>query len=130
MANPTILIPSKWTPIRTILSRLKGMEDKGRPKGRAIGGYIAGDLAELKKMIILCPLCKHGFDWKKHHYYNITFYDQVRARGKCDICREERNDLHMYLHESLLGQSWTPRGKSFGKPNPATYITRKGVRHG
>jgi len=125
--SPTIFVPRKYFSMRDIL---KSLEDKGATYGRSKGAYVAGDLSELKTAILLCGLCKHGFDWKKHHYYNTTHYDHVRARGRCDICREERADLSLYLHESVIGQSWTPRVNSMGPKPPTMRLVRKGVRHG
>jgi len=78
-ANATsILVPTKH---QSPYAVLKSLEDKGRAKKRLAGGYIAGDLSELRKVILLCPMCKHGFDWKKHHYYNVSHYDAIQRTG-------------------------------------------------
>ena len=120
-ANPTsIMVKHKeWS----ILDTMKAMEDRGKARGRLNGGYIAGDLSELKKVILLCDLCKHGFDWRKHHYFNITHYDAIRATGRCDVCRTMSNTLTLYLHEAHLGQSWTPRTQLRDQRRRATLVS-------
>lgn len=86
-------------------------EDKGWKRGRVKGAYVAGDLCELGQAILLCSLCKHGFDWKKHHYYSVSHYDQISAIGRCDLCKEQSNKLNLYLHDTVVGdgKAWTPR---------------------
>lgn len=106
MAHAQILVPRKGWTKRDIL---KGYEDRGRPRTRSKGSYVAGDLSECKQTILLCPLCKGHFDWKKHHYYPVTLYDKIRAQGKCDACKEHGDKQWFYVHENFLGLSWTPR---------------------
>ena len=119
-ANPTsIMVKHKdWS----ILDTMKAMEDRGKARGRMNGGYIAGDLSELKKVILLCDLCKHGFDWRKHHYFNITHYDAIRATGRCDVCKTYSQKLTFYLHEAHLGFSHTPRAALREQRKRATLV--------
>ena len=84
---------------------MKAMEDPGWKSKRVPGAYIAGDLVENQKCILLCGTCKHGFDWKKHHYYSYAKHDHVYGTGRCDKCKQETNKLFIYMHESLLGQA-------------------------
>jgi hypothetical protein len=103
-----ILVPRKYWSVTEVL---KSMEDRGRATKRLPGGYIAGDLSELRKTILLCPMCKHGFDWKKHQYYNVSHYDHIHATGRCDVCKTFSNKLEFYLHETSIGPAWTPRDR-------------------
>jgi hypothetical protein len=107
----------------SILEVMKSLEDRGKARGRMNGGYIAGDLAELQKTILLCDLCRHGFDWKKHHYYNKTFYDGMRATGRCDVCRVYSQKLTFYLHEAHRGFSWTPLAEQLAQRRKATFAS-------
>ena len=106
--SSSIFVPRKYW---TVGETLKAMEDRGRATKRLPGGYIAGDLSELCKTILLCPMCKHGFDWKKHRYYNVSYYDHIHATGRCDVCKAFSNTLAFYLHEAYVGLSWTPRDR-------------------
>ena len=119
-ANPTsILVKHKeWS----VLDKMKALEDRGKARTRLNGGYIAGDLSELRKAILLCDLCKHGFDWRKHHYYNKTYYDGIRAIGRCDVCRNVSNALNYYLHEAYRGMSWTPLAEAQAQRRKATLV--------
>ena len=88
---------------------LKSLEDPGWARKRVPGAYVAGDLVENKKCILLCGTCKHGFDWKKHHYYSYAKYDDIYAQGKCDKCKTEGTRMFIYMHESTLGQAGITR---------------------
>ena len=104
----SVFMPRKaWTQ----LDVLKSMEDKGYSKNRLPGAYVAGDLSELRKTIMLCPKCKHGFDWKRHGYYNVSLYEQLNATGRCDKCKEEGPKLTFYIHESNVGLCWMTRDR-------------------
>lgn len=119
---PTIYIPKKgWT----IWDVLRALQDPGWKKGRAKGAYVAGDLSELRKTILLCRTCKHGFDWKKHGYYSVFHYDEMFVRGRCDVCKEDGDHLSMYLHEAhrAKGDTWTPR-KDLAKRRRMATIAR------
>ena len=96
-ANTTVMVKR---PAWTVRDRNKGLEAPGRPASRLPGGWIAGDLSELKQTILLCTACQKGFDWKKHHYYSVARYDQIMAKGKCDVCRGPSDKLYLYLHEA------------------------------
>lgn len=88
------------------LDVLKSMEDRGYGKRRLPGAYVAGDLSELRKTILLCSKCTHGFDWKRHGYYNVSLYEQLHATGRCDKCKEEGRALTFYIHETNVGLCW------------------------
>ena len=96
-ANPTVIVKRK---VWTVGDKRKGLEHPGRPVGRTPGGWVAGDLSECQQTIMLCTACRKGFDWKKHHYYSVARYDQVYAKGKCDVCKVHSAQLHLYLHEA------------------------------
>ena len=102
-ANPTVLMRRKgWSQ----LDVLKSMEDQGYSKRRLPGAYVAGDLSELRKTILLCSKCKHGFDWKRHGYYNVSLYEQILGTGRCDKCKEDSTKLFFYIHETNVGLCW------------------------
>ena len=104
--NPTILIPKKgWT----VWDVLKGMQDIGWKHGRSAKAYVAGDLVGAEKTILLCGGCKHGFDWKKHGYYNVAHYEQILATGVCDVCKEHSPRLELLLHEATRGGCWSTK---------------------
>ena len=93
------------------LDVLKSMEDKGYSKNRLPGAYVAGDLAELRKTILLCPGCIHGFDWKRHGYYNVTMYEKLNATGRCDKCKGDSTKLTFYIHETNVGVCWMTKDR-------------------
>jgi len=112
--NPLILIPKKWT----VWDAIKGMQDMGWKHGRMAKAYVAGDLAGAQKTILLCHMCKHGFDWKKHGYYNVKHYEQIYAQGNCDVCKQHDHRCELYLHESNRSQCWMTKDEKrafFGK---------------
>ena len=59
--------------------------------------------------ILLCGGCKHGFDWKKHGYYNVAHYEQILATGVCDVCKEHSPRLELLLHEATRGGCWSTK---------------------
>ena len=98
-----LFIPRKgWT----LWDVIRSWEDSGYKKGRSAGAYVAGDLSELQQTILLCPMCKHGFDWKKHRYYNVAHYEQIHAAGKCDKCKMPSSQLELFIHESNKDTAW------------------------
>lgn len=100
--NPTILIPKN---VWSVWDRIKGMQDTGWKHGRMQRAYVM-DLADAQKNILLCPMCKHGFDWKKHGFYNVFHYDKAHAIGECDRCKTHSQKLELYLHERYRPQVW------------------------
>ena len=78
---------------------------KGRTIGKPAGSYIA-DLVELKKAIVLCNACVNKFDAKRNHYFRER---AMYVQGNCDACRRFSPQANLCVHESLLGQTWTPR---------------------
>ena len=104
--NSTILVPQKgWT----VWDVLKGMRDRGWKHGRSAKAYVAGDLVGAQKTILLCSGCKHGFDWKKHGYYNVAHYEQILATGQCDVCKEHSSKLELLLHEAYRPGCWATK---------------------
>lgn len=77
----------------------------GRRIGKPAGSYIA-DLVALKKAIVLCGLCVHKFDAKRNHYFHEK---SMRVQGNCDGCRRFSPQANLCVHESSLGDTWTPR---------------------
>lgn len=58
----------------------------GRRHDRLAGGYV-DDLAELKKAILLCPVCRPKFDAMRAGYGHRRGVPS-QAMGDCDGCRE------------------------------------------
>lgn len=100
--GPTILVPRAWTGA----DRLRAAEAPGRPRGRAHGGFVAGDLAALKKAILLCPGCYHKFDWKRHGYYPVWKYEKTHVVGNCDACKVHSNAGRLFLYEPTVPRAW------------------------
>jgi hypothetical protein len=117
--NPTILIPRKgWT----VWDALKGLQDMGWKHGRMAKAYVAGDLVGAQKTILLCPMCKHGFDWKKHDYYNVAHYEQIHAQGNCDVCKQHSNKLELYLHEAYRPGCWATRDEQRARSQKSIHV--------
>ena len=103
--RPQKTTPKKW---------LQHLEVFGRRYGTPAGAYM-DDLSAQHKTIWLCWECRHKFNHKRARY----FYEKnIRVRGRCDGCREYREDSHLFIHESLICDHggkirhehiWTPR---------------------
>lgn len=107
--SQTILVKRKdWTPA----DRLKAMEAPGRKAGRSHGGFVAGDLAELKKAIILCEACQHKFDCKRHGYYSVWKYEKTPVMGNCDACRVMCTEARLFLEESTVPRAWLTKDEN------------------
>jgi len=89
-----ILIPKKYTRI----DHMRNAEAQGRKRGKPVGSHVI-DLADLKKAIVLCPMCVRGFDVKKHHYVQHRTIPYVQ--GQCDACRNHSTRAFMFVHETL-----------------------------
>jgi hypothetical protein len=89
-----ILIPKKYTKF----DHVKRVESQGRKRGKPIGSHII-DLADLRKAIVLCPMCLSGFNAKKHHYIQHRTIPFVQ--GQCDACRNQVPRAAMFVHESI-----------------------------
>ena len=107
MSSPLIYIPGQ-------ARRPVAREAPGRRVGTTAGSHVAGELSELHSTIWLCWACKPKFDHKRHHY----FYEKnLRVSGRCDGCKEYRENSHLFVHESTVvqngrskhGDSWLPR---------------------
>lgn len=109
MTDPHILIRRKsWSPGE----RLKAMEAPGRKAGKPHGAFVAGDLAELKKAIILCDACHHKFDWKRAGYYPVYKYEKTPVMGNCDACRVMCQDARLFLYEPTVPRAWLTKDES------------------
>lgn len=120
MSQATILIPRKvWT--KTDI--LKSYEAPGRKHQQSHGAFVAGDLAELKKAILLCDGCQHKFDWKRHGYYNIHKFEKTFVTGNCDACRVMCvASARLYLHESTVNQAWLTKDEQRRRRRHATVV--------
>lgn len=77
---------------------LKSMEHDGRRHGKPHGSYVV-DLADLRKMILLCPLCNAKFDWKRHRFRHEKEFRYVI--GNCDACKTLDMHCSMYIAEEI-----------------------------
>lgn len=93
---PVALLKSKdfWTPSR----RMWSSADTGRAPGRLPGGHV-GDIADLKKSVLLCPDCIGKFNSARAEY--VTKKDLPFVRGFCDGCRSFMTRGHLLVHYSL-----------------------------
>ena len=114
-----ILIPKKgWT----VWDALKGLQDSGWKHGRSAKAYVAGDLVGAQKTILLCSGCKHGFDWKKHGYYNVAHYEQIHASGACDVCKGQSNQLELFLHEQHRLAMWSTKDEQKARRQRSIHV--------
>lgn len=71
-------------------------EHEGRRRGKPHGSYVV-DLADLRKVVVLCPLCNSKFDWKRHRFRKEKEFPYVVA--KCDACKTQDAYCSMYVAE-------------------------------
>lgn len=83
-----------WTAPR----RLWASVDTGRKPGRLPGGHV-GDIADLKKAVMLCPSCVGKFNPKSHGY--VTKSNLPFVRGKCDGCKSYMQRGHLFVHHKF-----------------------------
>ena len=76
--------------------QLKYMEHPGRRPGKPHGSYVI-DLADLRKVVVLCPLCNSKFDWKRHRFRKEKEFPYVVS--KCDACKTTDSYCSMYIAE-------------------------------
>ena len=107
--NSTILVPRGTWPVA---ERLKAAEGKGRRRGQPHGAFVAGDLAELKKCVMLCDGCCHKFDWKRHGYYPVSKFERTRVQANCDACKVMSDACRFYIHESTVPQVWLTKDEN------------------
>ena len=62
-----------------------------------VPGTWVTDLVALGKMVMLCTLCKHKFNPRKHHY--IAWSKRWLAVAKCDGCNTLDRNVHTYIPE-------------------------------
>ena len=98
---PEILIKKQWS----WKDLLKLAEDPGRKRGQTAGTYIE-DLSQLKKTIVLCPMCIYAFNWRRHGYYSVTHYEHIQCRGTCDGCRNQTDRGMFLIHETNVDACW------------------------
>jgi len=72
------------TSAKTLARRVapKLVEAPGKKQGQPVGTWI-GNLSDLRKVILLCPPCSNGFNYKRNRYYPDMRWPQ-RVQGKCD----------------------------------------------
>jgi hypothetical protein len=73
---------------------VKTREHPGRRHGKPHGSYVI-DLADLRKVVILCPACNSKFDWKRHHFRKEKEFPCVVS--KCDACKVVDSYCSMYI---------------------------------
>lgn len=96
-----LLIKKQWS-WKDILA---STEDPGRKRGQTAGTYV-GDLCELAKTLILCPMCQHSINWRRKGYYNVTHYEHIYCQGTCDGCRQQTNRGLFLIHETNVDNCW------------------------
>jgi hypothetical protein len=74
----------------------------GRKQGKPHGSFVI-DLADLRKMVLLCPGCNNKFDYKRHKFRKEKEFPEVI--GKCDACRTIDMYCSMYIAEELYTQA-------------------------
>jgi hypothetical protein len=83
-----------WTPAK----RMWAARDTGRAPGRLPGGHV-GDIADLKKTVMLCPDCIGKFNSARAEY--VIKKDLPFVRGFCDGCRSFMERGHLLVHYTL-----------------------------
>lgn len=74
----------------------KAREHTGRKHGKPHGSYIV-DLADLRKVVLLCPICNSKFDYKRHRFRRENEFRYVIAN--CDACKTLDTHCSMYIAE-------------------------------
>ena len=83
-----------WTPVR----RLWAARDTGRAPGRLPGGHV-GDIADLKKAVLLCPDCIGKFNASRAEY--VAKKNLPRVKGTCDGCKTFMLNGYLLVHYTL-----------------------------
>ncbi len=83
-----------WTPQR----RVAAGRANGRAPGRLPGGHV-GDLADLKKALILCAGCLPKFNHIEAGYTRKPNLPVVS--GRCDGCTQIKPRAHLLVHHSV-----------------------------
>lgn len=92
MAHAELLIRKKFTK----KDHLRSLEADPRRHGKPHGSYVV-DLADLRKTVLLCPMCNSKFDWKRHRFRKEKEFPYVMA--KCDACLTQDAYCSMYVAE-------------------------------
>ena len=74
----------------------KAAEAHGRQHGKPHGSYVM-DLADLRKVILLCPACNSKFDYKRNRFRKEKEFPYVIA--KCDACKTTDPYCRLYIAE-------------------------------
>lgn len=97
--------------IKRQMTPLAPLVSKGRPVGTVAGTWVT-DCAEIRQCVLLCHFCDHKFkpSHQRYGYHRDTRFPNG-CGGKCDGCRTDHpeNGLQLYVHESHLGQGYSPR---------------------
>jgi hypothetical protein len=83
---------SSWTKAELV----KAQEAPGRKHGKPHGSHIL-ELADLRKVILLCPPCNSKFDWKHHRFRRENEFRYVISA--CDACKTLDTHCSMYIAE-------------------------------
>lgn len=83
----------------TAKERAKDQEAPGKNYGRTSGSWIH-DLAALKKVITLCPLCTHKFNPRRVGY--IKDKDMPIVQATCDGCDTFDERCSAYFFEETF----------------------------
>ena len=94
MAHAELLIRKQYTK----QDHARRMEADPRRHGKPHGSYVV-DLADLRKMVLLCPACVHKFDYKRHKFRKEKEFPYVN--GKCDACLVFDTYCSMFIAEEI-----------------------------
>ena len=83
---------SSWTKAEL----LKAQEAPGRKHGKPHGSHVL-ELADLRKVVLLCPLCNSKFDYKRHRFRRENEFRYVTST--CDACKTLDIHCSMYIAE-------------------------------
>ena len=75
---------------------LKAQEAPGRKHGKPHGSHIL-ELADLRKVVLLCPICNSKFDYKRHKFRRENEFRYVIST--CDACKTLDTHCSMYIAE-------------------------------
>ena len=87
---PELLLRKPDTP----QARLKRLEADPRRHGKPHGSYVI-DLADLRKVVILCSACNCKFDYRRHRFRKEKEFPYVVS--KCDACLTHDSYCSMYI---------------------------------
>lgn len=105
-----------WVPRKlTALDKFKASVAPRRPKRLAPGSHLS-DLTSLRKIVLLCPKCVRGFDWRKPRYIK----EEMLCVSKCDVCGSASRETQGFVPEEnwhiAHGGQAPPRRGRWGLP--------------